>query len=151
MSVRHSPVPEPLPSQVPESIIDCNEAIHLMLPGHKWGSASDPINTSDSSSDASLQGQLYGENPANLAYLVNPLSKLATPPPNLARLLGTPLANPANLLENPDNPLANIPANQANDLTQALTMLTSSIQAPCPAVPQCTKIHEPDPLDGFWP
>ena len=35
MSARHSLVPEHLSSRVLESIIDCDEAIHLMLPQHQ--------------------------------------------------------------------------------------------------------------------
>ena len=44
ISTRLSPVPEPSPSQVPESIIDRNEAINLMLPGCQQGSPPDPNN-----------------------------------------------------------------------------------------------------------
>ena len=83
--------------------------------------------------------------------LQNPPSNLVTPPANPASLPGTPQALPGNLPANPGSPLANIPANQANNLTQALTMLASSIQAPCLVAPQHTKIREPDPFDGSDP
>ena len=114
-----------------------------MLPGRQQGS-------SDSSSNASQQGQPYSANLVNLAhlatlaYLVNPPSNLATPPANLASLPGTPPTIPANLLANPGNPPVNIPANEANDLARALTLLAGLIQAPCLVAPQCTKIHKPD-------
>ena len=131
-----------------------DEAIDLMLPGCQQGSPPDRNNSSDSSSNTSQQGKPYSANLAhlaNLAYPVNPLSNLATPPANPASLPGMPPAIPANLLANPGNPPANIPANQANDLAQALTMLIGSIQAPHPATPQCTKIQEPDLFDGSDP
>ena len=68
ISTRLSPVPEPLLSQVPESIIDCYEALNLMLPGCQQGSPPDPNNTSNSSSSASWQGQPHGTNLENLVY-----------------------------------------------------------------------------------
>ena len=122
MSARLSLVPEPFPSQVPESIIKHDEAINLMPPGCQQGSPPDPNNTSDSSFYTSQQGKPYGTNPAipaNLAYPVNPLSNLTTLP-----------ANPASLLDTPPAIL---------------------IQAPHLAAPQHTKIHEPNLFNGSNP
>ena len=127
ISARLSPVPEPSPSQVFESNIDHNKAIDLVLPSCQQGSPPNPNNTSNSSLNASWQGQPYSANLEKPAYLVNPPSNPAAPPANPASLPGTPPTIPANLLANPDNSPANIPANQANDLAQALTMLAGSI------------------------
>ena len=140
ISARLSPVPEPSPSEVPESIIDHDEAIDLMPPGRQQGNPPDP-NNSDSSSDDSCWGQPQGAN------LRNPVNL----PPNPSSPLGTPPANLANLLNNPGTAPANIPANQANDLAWALTLLAGSIKAPCPAAPQCTKIWEPHLFNGSDP
>ena len=98
MSARLSPVPEPSPSRVPESIIDCNKAINPMPPRCQQGSLPNPNNTSDSNSNTSCQGQPYGANLANPADPVNPPSNPATPPANLVSLPGTSPAIPANQL-----------------------------------------------------
>ena len=91
ISTRLSPVPEPSPSRIPESIINHDKAIDLMLPRCQQGSPQN--NSSDSSSNASRQGQPYGVNLVNTvhpAYPVNPPSDPATLPANPASLPGTP-------------------------------------------------------------